>query len=97
MKQQLKFRFNLKYAAVAAVVVVLLANGGFRKLVRNYREHRRLAGEKARLEAEHRDLQRQLTEVGAKPAIEQAARRELSMLRPGETEYRFEPPKESDK
>jgi len=93
----LRFRFNLKYVLLAAVAAVLLGNSGFRSLVKNYREYRRLSAEKARLEAQHRELRLQRTEVSAKPAIEQAARKELSMLRPGETEYRFPPPKESDK
>ena len=93
----LGFRINLKYLLLAAVAVVLVVNSGFRTLVRNYREYHRLNREKARLETQRGDLQRQLAEVREKPAIEQAARRELSMLRPGETEYRFPPPKESDK
>ncbi|MDD2806034.1 MAG: septum formation initiator family protein [Elusimicrobiales bacterium] len=93
----LRFRLNLKYLLLAVVAAALLGNSGFRSLVKNYREYRRLGAEKARLEAQHRDLQRQRREVSAKPAIEQAARKELSMLRPGETEYRFPAPKESDK
>lgn len=93
----LRFRFNLKYLLIAAVLAVLLGNSGFRSLVKNYREYRRLNAEKTRLEAQRRDLEKQLKELGDKPAKEQAARKELSMLRPGETEYRFPPPAEADK
>lgn len=93
----LRLKFSLKYLLLAAVVLVLVGNSGFRTLVRNYREFSRLNREKARLEEQRRDLQLQLADVREKPAIEQAARRELSMLKPGETEYRFPPPKDSDK
>ncbi|HCC49122.1 MAG TPA: hypothetical protein DEQ38_13555 [Elusimicrobia bacterium] len=93
----LRFRFNLKYLLIAAVLAVLLGNSGFRSMVKNYREYRRLNTEKARLEAQRLDLEKQLKELGDKPAREQAARKELSMLRPGETEYRFPPPAETDK
>lgn len=93
----LRFKFSLKYLLLAAVVLVLVGNSGFRTLVKNYREYGKLSREKARLEAQRRELQRELADVREKPAIEQAARRELSMLRPGETEYRFPPPKDSDK
>ncbi|MGD9643514.1 MAG: septum formation initiator family protein [Elusimicrobiales bacterium] len=93
----LRFKFSLKYLLIAALAAVLLGNSGFRKLVKNYREYSRLKSEKARLEAQAGHLRRQLKEIGEKPAIEQAARRELSMIRPDETEYRFTPPKESDK
>lgn len=94
----LKFKIKKKYLLIAAVLAaVLLGNNGFRSLVRNYREYRSLRAEKARLEEQRGDLEKQLCEVKEKPAIEQAARRELSMIRPDETEYRFPPPSESDR
>lgn len=93
----IRFKINYKYLLPAVVALVLVGNNGFRMLVKNYREYRRLGAEKARLEAQRVHLQKQLKEVGAAPAVEQAARKELSMLRPGETEYRFPPPKDSDK
>ncbi|OGR67543.1 MAG: hypothetical protein A2081_06470 [Elusimicrobia bacterium GWC2_61_19] len=91
------FRSKLKYLAILLLAAVLLGNRGFRNLVRNYMEYRRLTAEKAGLELQRKDLERQLKEVGEKPAIEQAARRELGLIRPKETEYRFPAPKESDK
>jgi cell division protein FtsB len=75
----------------------VLGNRGFRNLVGNYREYRRLKAEKNRLELQSEGLKKQLKEVGEKPAIEQAARKELGLIRPEETEYRFPPPAESDK
>jgi cell division protein FtsB len=90
-------RSKLKYLAILLLAAVLLGNRGFRNLVRNYLEYRRLGAEKAALELQRADLEKQLKAVGEKPAIEQAARRELGLIRPEETEYRFPPPKESDK
>lgn len=93
----LRLKFNLKYLLIVAAAIALLGNGGFRQLVKNYLEYSRLAKEKTRLEAQHRELEEQRKDISSRPAIEQAARRELSMLRPEETEYRFPPPKDSDK
>ncbi|MHB0995501.1 MAG: FtsB family cell division protein [Elusimicrobiales bacterium] len=92
-----RLKFQLKYLVVIALALVLFGNSGFRRLVKNYFEHRRLAGEKARLEVQRKDLEKQLKEVREKPAVEHAARKELSMLKPDETEYRFPRPKDSDK
>ncbi|OGR44101.1 MAG: hypothetical protein A2X35_12955 [Elusimicrobia bacterium GWA2_61_42] len=88
---------KLKYLAILLLAAVLLGNRGFRNLVRNYREYRHLKAEKSSLELQRKRLEQQLKEVGEKPAIEQAARRELGLIRPEETEYRFPPPKDSDK
>lgn len=93
----LRFKVNYKYLLIAAAAALLLGNSGFRKLVRNYLELSRLKTEKTRLEAERRVLENQRGDIAAKPAIEQAARKELSMIKPEETEYRFPPPKDSDK
>ncbi|HAT71812.1 MAG TPA: hypothetical protein DCS63_03245 [Elusimicrobia bacterium] len=95
--KKIVFRSKLKYLAILLLAAVLLGNRGFRSLVRNYLEYRRLNAEKAGLELQREGLERQLKEVGEKPAIEQAARKELGLIRPEETEYRFPPPKESDK
>ena len=95
--KKIVFRSKIKYLAILLLAAVLLGNRGFRNLVRNYLEYRRLNAEKAGLELQRKDLERQLKEVGEKPAIEQAARKELGLIRPEETEYRFPPPKESDK
>ncbi len=95
--KQFAFRSKLKYAAILLLAAVLLGNKGFRSLVRNYLEYRRLGAEKASLERQQQDLRRQLREVGEKPAIEQAARTELGLIRPDETEYRFPPPKDTDR
>ena len=93
----LRVKFKLKYLAILALAVILLGNRGFRSLVKNYSEYRRLREEKARLERQSVDLEGQLAEIHKKPAIEQAARKELGLIKPDETEYRFPPPKESDK
>ena len=93
----LRFKFKLKYLGILALAALLLGNRGFRSLIRNYREYSRLKTEKAQLELQRRDLGKKLEEINKKPAIEQAARTELGLIKPDETEYRFPPPKESDK
>ena len=93
----LRLKVNWKILLITALAVVLLGNRGFRALVKNYMQYHELKVEKARLETRGRQLQKQLKDIGEKPAIEQAARRELSMIHPEETEYRFPPPSESDK
>ncbi len=95
--KKIRFQFKLKYLAILALAFILLGNRGFRSLIKNYTEFRKLRAEKAQLELQRADLERKLKEIGAKPAIEQAARKELGLIRPDETEYRFPPPKESDK
>jgi len=95
--KQLTLRSKLKYILILLLAAVLLGNRGFRTLAKNYLEYRRLSAEKARLELQRGELEKQLKEVGEKPAIEQAARTDLGLIKPDETEYRFPPPKDSDK
>ncbi len=92
-----RFQFKLKYLAILALAALLLGNRGFHSLLRNYREYSRLKSEKTQLELQRRDLERKLVEVSKKPAIEQAARAGLGLIKPDETEYRFPAPQESDK
>jgi len=92
-----RLKFQLKYLVILALALVLFGNKGFRKLVKNYREYRTLTYEKAHLGTQRKELEQQLKDVKEKPAVEHAARKELSMLKPEETEYRFPPPKDSDK
>lgn len=93
----LRFGIKLRYALVVALALILLGNRGFRNLVASYREYRTLTARKLELEAQRSVLAKQLKDIGENPAVEQAARRELGLIRPGETEYRFPPPKASDK
>ena len=95
--KQLTLRSKLKYVIILLLALVLLGNRGFRTLVKNYMEYRRLSAEKVRLERQRGELEKQLKEVGEKPAIEQAARTGLGLIKPDETEYRFPPPKDPDK
>lgn len=95
--KQLTLRSKLKYVIILLLALVLLGNRGFRTLVKNYMEYRRLSAEKVRLERQRGELEKQLKDVGEKPAIEQAARTDLGLIKPDETEYRFPPPKDSDK
>lgn len=93
----LRFGTKLKYVIILGLALILLGNKGFRNLISNYREYRALTARKLTLEAQRSDLANQLKELAKNPAMEQAARRELGVIKPGETEYRFTPPKDSDK
>ncbi|PIU19452.1 MAG: hypothetical protein COT18_07440 [Elusimicrobia bacterium CG08_land_8_20_14_0_20_59_10] len=88
---------KLKYVLFLILAFILLGNRGFRKLVNNYREYRTLNARKLELETQRGELDKRLKETNARPAVEQAARRELGLIKPGETVYRFPPPGESDK
>jgi cell division protein FtsB len=93
----LRIGIKLRYALILTLALILLGNRGFRSLVASYREYRTLTARKLELEAQRSELAKQLKNIGENPAVEQAARRELGLIRPGETEYRFPPPKKSDK
>ena len=95
--KKLRFAIKFKYVFILVLAFILLGNRGFRTLVASYREYRALTARKLALEAQRSELAKQLKEVGENPAVEQAARRELGLIRPGETEYRFPPPKDTDK
>ncbi|OGS14479.1 MAG: hypothetical protein A2285_00690 [Elusimicrobia bacterium RIFOXYA12_FULL_57_11] len=95
--KKVRFGIKLKYLAILALALVLLGNRGLRNLVASYREYRNLAARKMQLEAQRAELTKQLKAIGENPAVEQAARRELGFIRPGETEYRFPPPKDGEK
>ncbi|HBA61124.1 MAG TPA: hypothetical protein DCZ92_09955 [Elusimicrobia bacterium] len=93
----IRAKIKLKYVLILVAALILLGNRGFRNLLNNYREYRTLMSRKAELETQRSDLAKRLKETNAQPAVEQAARSELGLIKPGETVYRFPPPKESDK
>jgi cell division protein FtsB len=88
---------KLKYLLPLLAAALLLGNRGFRNLVSNYREYRHLQARRAELEGQRSGLREQLKAVKENPAVERAARKELGLIRPGETEYRFPPPKDADR
>jgi len=77
----------------AALLLVFFGNGGFRSLMRNWFELRRLNAEIIALEHEEKELDARLKALrsGDGP-IERLARRELGYIKKGEIEYRFPPP-----
>jgi cell division protein FtsB len=81
-----------RLAAVALLLVVFFGNSGFRSLVANWRELRRLHGEIADLERDEKDLDARLKALRAGDGVERAARRDLGYIKKGEIEYRFPPP-----
>lgn len=81
----------------AGLLGLFFGNGGFRSLVRNWLELRRLDGELASLETEEKELSARLAALRAGDGpVERLARRELGYIKKGEIEYRFEPPAKRD-
>ncbi len=78
----------------AGVLAVFFGNSGFRSLVSNYIELRRLQSQIDRLQAQKaQETQRlELIKTGDS-AVERLARLELGFVKKGEIEYRFPPPK----
>jgi len=77
----------------AGVAAVFFGNAGFRSLVGNWRELRRLRGEIDRLQVEEKELDGRLKSLRAGDGgVERLARKELGYIKKGEIEYRFPPP-----
>ena len=78
----------------AALLVVFFGNAGFRSLVANWRELRRLDRELVQLGRDEKDLDAKLKALRAGDGgVERVARRDLGYIKKGEIEYRFDPPK----
>ena len=84
--------------ALGAAGLVLVGQRGFRRLLANALELRRLKREYASLQAQEAELSERIRKLKTSDAaLEGAARRELGLRRPGEVEYRFTPPKDPAK
>jgi cell division protein FtsB len=82
-----------RVALAAGVLAVFFGNAGFRSMVSNWLELRRLTGELVHLEKEEKELDGQLKSLrGGDGPVERLARRELGYIKKGEIEYRFPPP-----
>jgi len=80
-------------AAVAVFLLLWIAFFDSHSLLRRYRwhaEYERLQQENQRLEQETERLSKKLAEPLSDETIEQIAREEYGMVRPGETVYRVE-------
>ena len=83
-------RLWARLAAGAALLALVCANSGARRLVRNAFELRRSGRKLAELRGEEASLKGRLKALQTDDAaLETAARRDLGLLKPGETEYRF--------
>ena len=89
-------RIKLSYVILILAAAFLLGNRGFRGLVRNSLEYRRLKQQKAELELERVELKKDLRAVKAPGMVEREARRKLGLIRPNEIEYRFTPPEKDE-
>ncbi len=81
--------------AGAALLAVFFGNAGFRSLVSNWRELRRLHAQIDQLRGDEKDLDAKLAALRTgNGAVERAARRDLGYIKKGEIEYRFPPPED---
>ena len=87
-----KIRSRLVYIILVLLAIFLLVNRGFRGLVRNSLEYRRLKNQKIELDAEKVRLGNALRIMKEPGRIEETARKELGLIRPNEIEYRFPQP-----
>jgi len=79
--------------AGAVLFAFIFGNTGFRSLIGNWRELRRLRSDISRLEAEESELSGRLQRLRAGDGgVERVARKELGYIQKGEIEYRFPPP-----
>ena len=77
----------------AGLLYVFFGNAGFRSLVSNWLELRRLKNEIVQSEREEKDLAAKLKALrSGDGGVERAARRDLGYIKKGEIEYRFPPP-----
>lgn len=79
--------------AVAGLLYVFFGNAGFRSMVANWMELRRLKTEISALDRDEKDLDEKLKALrSGDGSVERAARRDLGYIKKGEIEYRFTPP-----
>ncbi|MFI5349812.1 MAG: septum formation initiator family protein [Elusimicrobiota bacterium] len=79
--------------AAAALLYVFFGNAGFRSMVSNWMELRRLKSEIVALDHDEKDLDVKLKALrSGDGGVERAARRDLGYIKKGEIEYRFPPP-----
>ena len=77
----------------AGLIMVFFGNAGFRSMVGNWMELRRLRREIAQLDRDEKDLDVRLKALrSGDGGVERAARRDLGYIKKGEIEYRFPPP-----
>ena len=78
------------WVGVGAMALCLFGNEGFRRLVAQSREKRRLEKILSNLRAEHESLSRELTLIQQDPSYtEYLIRKNLGYVKKGEVEYRF--------
>lgn len=85
-----RMRIQIVAAIIALVLLFLFANQGFRKMMHNRKELKRLEAEIEKLEEQNILFKKELAlSKHDLPYLERIARRELGLIQPGEIEYRF--------
>jgi cell division protein FtsB len=83
----------VRLLAGAGLFAVFFGNAGFRSMVNNWMELRRLRREIVQLDRDEKELDVRLKALrSGDGVVERAARRDLGYIKKGEIEYRFPPP-----
>ena len=86
-------RHWLRILLTAGAAAVFFGNHGFRSLVTNWLELRSVSREIAALEAENGRTAARIKELRQSDAAVEREARKVGFGKPGEIEYRFDPPK----
>ena len=85
-----RVRFQVMVAVILLIFLFLFANQGFRKMMYNRRELKKLEAEIKKLKQQQTLLLKELALAKHDlPYLERIARKDLGLIQPGEIEYRF--------
>jgi len=85
-----RVRFQVTAAVIFLILLFLFANQGFKKMINNRQELKRLEAEIQKLQQQQELLIKELALAKHDlPYLERVARKELGLIQPGEIEYRF--------
>ena len=78
------------WIGIVLLALILLGNGGMRSAIRQRIELSKLQKKLEKTETENRELRKQIYCLENNPSyIERAARKQLGLIQPGETKYKF--------
>jgi len=85
---------SLRYILLIGVVIYLLANQDFQNIVRRCLTLRSLKTQSLAVDKEYENMRREKQRILSDDVyLEKIARRDLKMAKPGELDFRFQPPK----
>ncbi|NLO90683.1 MAG: hypothetical protein GX410_01655 [Elusimicrobia bacterium] len=85
---------SLRYIAILGVVAYLVANQDFQNIVRRFFDLRSIKAEASALDKDYQSMRQERQRIQKDDVyLEKLARRDLKMAKPGELDFRFQPPK----